>query len=136
MFLVDTNVFSELPKPKPEASVIEWLNDPQNKIFLSAVTIAELQSGVLQMPEGRKKQFYQNWLDDFFIHFGDFVLDFNKAVAITWGHLEAELKRKGRPIPVRDSFLAATALHYGLTIATRNEKDFLATGVKIFNPWK
>ena len=135
MFLADTNIFSEMTKPRPEQRVMDWLHAQQSELLISAVTIAELQSGISQLAEGRKKRWLQQWLDQLRQDYRAAILSFDEAVAVAWGRLDAELKRKGRKLPARDSFLAATALHHDLTIATRNEKDFAAAKVNTVNPW-
>ena len=136
MFLADTNIFSEMTKPRPDARVVDWLHAWQSELLISAVTIAELQSGISQLAEGRKKRRLQEWLDDLRRNYRDVILSFDEAVAVEWGRLDADLRSKGRKMPARDSFLAATARHHDLTIATRNEKDFVAAGVKTLNPWQ
>ena len=135
MYLVDANIFSELTKPAPEPSVLNWLTVHQSEIFLSTITVGELQSGISQLADGRKKSFLQQWLDDLRHKFHEMILDFDESTALVWGHLDANLTRRGRKIPARDSFLAASALDHRLSLATRNEKDFLGTGVEIVNPW-
>lgn len=135
MFLADTNVISEPRHKHPNARVLTWLATHEAEIFVSAVTIAELQSGIGLLEKGRKKASLQAWFDTLLQISEGTVLPFDGAVAVTWGLMNADLVRQGKPLPISDSFLAATALHYNLTVATRNERDFLAAGVKTVNPW-
>lgn len=135
MFLADTNLLSEPRQARPDPRVLAWLSANEEELFISAITIAEIQSGISLLDDGRKKRALQQWLDDLRTNFRAVLLAFDDSVAIRWGQMNADLTRQGRRIPISDSFLAATALHYDLTIATRNEKDFLAAGVKTANPW-
>lgn len=135
MFLADTNVISEPRRKRPDPRVLDWLTAHESEIFLSAITIAELQSGIGLLENGRKKVALQAWFDTLLHLSQGTVLAFDGPVAVRWGLMHADLVRQGKPLPISDSFLAATALHYNLTIATRNEKDFLAAGVKTVNPW-
>jgi predicted nucleic acid-binding protein len=136
MFLADTNLLSEPRQKTPNASVLEWLKIHEAELFISAISIAEIQFGIAQLPDGAKRRALQNWFETLREQFRDSILDFDEAVAIRWGNLNAELERKGRIIPLEDSYLAATALEHNLCIATRNEKDFNGIGVQSVNPWK
>ncbi len=135
MFLADTNVVSEPRQARPDARVLDWLAAHEPEIFLSAITIAELQSGIALLEPGRKKAALQAWFDTLLHLSQGAVLAFDGPVAVRWGVMNAELIRRGKRLPISDSFLAATALHHNLTVATRNEKDFRAAGVKTVNPW-
>lgn len=136
MFLADTNIFSECAKLRPEPRVTNWIEANQETIFLSTVTLAEIQAGIMILEEGKKKDSLRLWFDVLRQDYRDSILPFDEAVALRWGELDAELERKGRKVPIEDSSLAATALQHHLTLVTRNEKDFSGTAVKIFNPWK
>ena len=86
------------------------------------------------MPDGAKKQALQLWLNRLMDALEGRVLNFNTAVATVWGRQEAEFKRKGCPMPMPDSFIAATARRHNLTIVTRNVADYTRPGLKVFNP--
>ena len=135
MFLADTNLISEARQRRPQTQVLDWLTEHEADLFISAVTVAELQSGISLLEDGRKKQALQEWFDTLRNLYRGAILAFDEPVAITWGKMNANLTRKGRRLPASDSFLAATALHHHLTIATRNEKDFVGAGVKTVNSW-
>ncbi len=78
----------------------------------------------------------EDWLQaDVRFWFGERILPVTEAIATRWGHLAAEARQQGTTLPVVDGLIAATALHHGLTLVTRNTKDFPAPGVKILNPW-
>ncbi len=136
MFLADTNLLSEPRQKNPDAGVLKWLSDQEEELFISAISLAEIQSGISRLADGRKKSALQEWFDALRENHRGSILDFNEAVALRWGELDAELERKGRKMPIEDSYLAATALQYDLTVATRNERDFSEAPVKIVNPWK
>lgn len=136
MFLADTNLLSEMRQLHPAPQVLNWLIKHEAEILISTVTLAELQSGISSLENGKRKTALQEWFDKLRGKYRDSILSFDEPVAIAWGKLDAELKRHGRKIPVRDSFLAATAHAHNLAIATRNEKDFVGTGLKTINPWK
>jgi len=137
-FLLDTNVVSELVARRPDAIVTGWVQtlDPET-VFLSVVTIGELNRGIQKLPESRRKKVLANWLTgDLLVRFGERVLPLDVPVMMTWGALVARMEAGGRQIPAIDALLAATAVQHGLTLATRNVRDFQLTGISIVNPWE
>ena len=136
MFLADTNLLSEPRQKNPDVRVLKWLSDHEEELLISAISLAEIQSGISLLADGRKKSALREWYDVLRENHRGSILDFNEAVALRWGDLDAELERKGKKMPMEDSYLAATALHYDLTVATRNERDFREATVKVLNPWK
>ena len=134
IYLVDTNVLSELRRKTPDANVVAWMRQRRPaSLYLSVLTLGELRKGIESLPDGEKRQQLQDWLEnDLPIFFSGRVLGIDEAVAQRWGRLQAEM---GRPIPAVDSLLAAQALHRGLTLVTRNEKDFNFPGLDVINPW-
>lgn len=134
-YLVDTNVLSELRRKQPDSSVIGWFeNRPATTLFLSALTLGELRKGIEVMPEGERKRSYLDWLEVELVRFfNGRVLAIDESVADRWGRLVAQA---GRALPAVDSLLAATALTHGLTMVTRNERDFQHPGLEVINPWQ
>jgi predicted nucleic acid-binding protein len=136
--LLDTNVVSELVARRPDPGVISWVEsqDPEG-IFLSVVTIGELNRGIQKLPDTSRKRRLANWLTgDLLIRFRDRILPLDISVMMAWGSMVARIEAAGQKIPAIDSLLAATAAHYGLSLATRNVRDFKQVGIAIVNPWE
>jgi hypothetical protein len=136
-YLLDTCLISELAKDKPDLGVLEWIEQQDEQaLFLSVLTLGELQKGVSKLPDGRKKTQLLNWLDDDLqTRFTGRMLDIDATVATLWGKLQGEAERRGRRMPVIDSLLAATAHANKLAIVTRNGVDMAESGVEVINPW-
>jgi predicted nucleic acid-binding protein len=133
-YLLDTNVISELVRPKPARLVLDWFeNIPSEALHISVLTLGEIRKGVEQMPDGVRREKLRLWLEhDLADWFGERVLPVDMPIADRWGRLLALV---GRPVPSIDSLLAATALHHELRLVTRNEKDFDYPGLEVINPW-
>jgi len=137
-FLLDTNVVSELMKPRPSRRVVAWIDATAEVLLhLSVITIGEVRKGIdLLRDEDPKRAALQSWLDrDVRIRFAGRLLAFDDGVAERWGQLEAVAKKRRLTLPTVDAQLAATALHHGLTFVTRNTADVGPTGVPVFDPW-
>ena len=136
-FLLDTCVISEGRKPVPHPSVVSWFRRAEYaSLFVSALTLGGLEKGALRLPEGRKKQDLLEWIHDEVIpRFEGHIVPVDDRVALKWGELQANAERIGKPLPILDSLLAATALVHDLTIVTRNNPDMEVTGVPLLNPW-
>jgi predicted nucleic acid-binding protein len=132
-YLLDTNTVSELMKPLPEASVLSWLEAHESECFLSAVTVGEVEKGIALLPAGRKKSQLQEFFRFFMRTTEERVLSFDVAVAQRWALLTSTAQRKGRTLSAFDSMIEATALHWDLTLITRNVSDFIE--VPKINPW-
>ncbi len=137
-FLLDTNVASEPARPRPDAIVTAWLAAQDlNTLFLSVVTLGELRKGITVMPASIRKSELERWLRGELLHvFEGRVLPLTPAVAERWGVLEGQRQLAGRPLSVPDAQIAATALEHGLTLVTRNVRDFAGLGAEVLNPWE
>src|SRR6185503_12597560 len=138
-FLLDTNVVSELTKPRPSRKVIAWAEGTSESLMhLSVITIGEIRKGIdLMRDDDPRRAALQSWLDrDVRLRFAGRLLVFDDGVAERWGQLEAIARKRRLTLPTIDSQLAATALHHGLTFVTRNTADVAPTGVPVFDPWK
>lgn len=135
--LLDTNVLSEVTKPRPEVRVLEWLDElDEDRAFISVVSITEIRRGVVQMDNGRKRDALAEWLArDLPQRFDSRVIPVDGAVAIAWGDLMGLAKRTGRGLSSMDGLIAATAIAHDLTLATRNIRDFEGLGIEIIDPW-
>ncbi|TVQ96336.1 MAG: type II toxin-antitoxin system VapC family toxin [Desulfovibrionales bacterium] len=138
MILLDTNVLSELMRPEPPATVVNWLDQqPEFTVWVSSITVAEVHLGIRLMPDGRKKRglfaLAEEMLEkDFYQR----CLSFDSLAAKMYAQIVSERQRLGRPISVEDAQIASIALHGNLTLATRNTRDFESiTGLRVINPW-
>lgn len=137
-YLLDTCVVSELISRQPNSQVLDWLrNLPGERIFLSVLTIGEIQRGIKKLPDSNRKQELSEWLkSELLERFQNRILAIDTEIMLGWGELIADLERQGQILPAVDSILAAQALTFGLQFVTRNEKDFAGTGIQIINPWQ
>lgn len=135
-YLVDTNVFSEQAKPKPDAKVIEWLRRHESELYVSTITIGEIRRGIERLPDGTRKMQLQQWLQSLCDCMRGRILGFNTSTAHVWGQLKAKWEKAGVNVPSLDSQIAATGSRYSLTIVTRNTADFEKTGVRTLNPFQ
>ena len=137
-FLIDTNVLSEYNRPGgPDLGVKRWLETTERQSqHVSIITLAEIQKGIELLEGGRRRAQLEHWLtQDLEAWFSGRVLPVDRKVAMRWASLVAQGSRTGRSLPTVDSLIAATALAHGLTIVTRNTKDFEGIGATIVNPW-
>jgi hypothetical protein len=133
MWLLDTMVISELRKRIPDPNVVQWLSSaPEKSLFLSVVTISEIQRGIA-LQRSKDTPFaerLQYWLDELIKNYADRVLPVTPEIASRWGELAARVGHDGA-----DVIIAATALQQGLSVVTRNERHFSPFGVSVLNPF-
>ncbi len=135
-YLLDTCFISELRKPKPKQSVMDWFESvDEHGLYISALTIGELRYGIALLPDNTKKKDLETWLRSIEDSFAELIIPVDAEVAKKWGAMRASAQAKGYNISVVDGLLAATCSTHRLTLVTRNEKDFTATGIEILNPW-
>ena len=137
-FLLDTNCISELVRPKPDLRVTQWMDGADERLlYLSVLTLGEIRKGVAGLAQGKRRTHLETWLDvDLQARFSGRIVPIDSEIVDRWGSLVADSKRKGKALSVIDGLLAATALHYNLTVVSRNAADFTATQVQVLNPWK
>lgn len=136
-YLLDTCLISEFRKPQPEPKVIKWLsNQIEETLFLSVITIGEIQKGISNLVSSKKRNDLETWLHNLIIRYDGRILSLGTDEMLFWGDTIIKLEQKGRVLPFMDSLIAATALTHNLTLITKNESDFKNTGVKILNVWK
>jgi predicted nucleic acid-binding protein len=132
-YLLDTNVLSELPRPRPHAGVLRWLGS-QREIALSAITLEELTYGV-ERAKGPARERLRGWLQAL-LDSRPRIVPVTPLVASTAGRLRAQREASGRPVAQADMLVAACALTEGLVLATRNVRDFEGCGVALLNPFE
>ncbi|MEM6943024.1 MAG: type II toxin-antitoxin system VapC family toxin [Pseudomonadota bacterium] len=138
MILIDTNVISELMRPRPSQAVLEWfgLRDARD-LFLSAVGEAELRRGAAMLEPGARRERLISEIDAMVREdFEGRVLPFDSSAARAFALIFAERRRAGRPIGFPDCQIAATARAQGAAIATRNTSDFEGCGIAVLDPWE
>jgi len=133
-WLLDTDVLSQPAKRTGDPRVVAWLGAEKDNCYTSAVVIAQLAYWV-RNKQGRQRAELQVWLTRLIAAMEGRIYGFNVGVAHVWADQEHLLKKAGQPMPVEDSYIAATARKHGLTIATGNDKDFRRPGLKVFNPF-
>lgn len=136
-YLLDTNIISEWSKPRPDPSVMRWLSEvDEDRLFLSAIALGELWHGIERLPQGKRRTELARWVEqDLSARFEGRILGIDERIARAWGVLLAESQRQGKTMHVVDALLAATADAYSLVLVTRNTKDFVASGVRVLNPF-
>lgn len=135
-YLLDTNIISNVTKPAPSESLIEWMiGQSDDDLFISSLTVAEIRRGILDMPRGKKR----DRLDAWFVGpegpqslFTGRVLPFDEQAALVWARLMSEGRAAGRPRSDLDMIIAAVAEANECMIVTDNEKHF--PGLKVLNP--
>ena len=136
-FLLDTNIPSELMRPRPEPKVQDWVAAQDiGTLFMSVVSIGELETGFATTRDAARRARLEASLECYLaLLFVGRVLPVTQAIAVRWGRLDGMRQMAGRPLSAPDGMIAATALEHGLMLVTRNVKDFAGLGVDLLNPW-
>ena len=137
MFVIDTNVASELMRPEPAPTVATWIADRDaEEIYLTAVSQAELLYGIAILPAGRRREALEaamiRWLE---LGFAERILPFDSAAAKAYAEIASGRRRVGRPIGEADCQIAAISRSRDAVLVTRNLRDFEGTGVELVDPW-
>jgi predicted nucleic acid-binding protein len=132
-YLADADVLSEVTKARPNPNVVSWLADHDADLLVTPIVLGELEYGILALPSGRRRKRLLSWFEEGITSLN--ILAIDKDTAKEWASLLADLKRRGKAMPVTDSLIAASARQHELTIATRNAKDYRHAGVKLFDPF-
>jgi len=137
-YLLDTNVISEVVKPRPNPGVLEWMESTDESfLYLSVLTLGELRKGIGLLPTGRRRASLEAWLDhDLTVRFSGRILAVDIAVADRWGRISGTEAARKSPLPVIDGLLAAIALQHDLTLVSRDTRNAAVSGVEIFDPWE
>ena len=136
-YLLDTNIISELISPQPSLQVATYLKGlDESTIYLSVITIGEIETGIQRLPHSKKKAYLSQWLhEELLPRFDSRIIDIDTEVMLRWGELTGRLKSKGISLPIMDTLIGASSLVSGCTLITRNEKDFRHMGISIINPF-
>jgi hypothetical protein len=133
-YLLDTNVLSEARKRQPAVGVTSWIAaTPSGQLYVSVLTLGEIAHGIARIQsrgDHHQAAALERWLRDIETGFGDRILPVTRPVAAAWGRRPA-----AQPLPVIDGLIAATAWVHGMTVVTRNIKDFELAGVQVLNPF-
>ena len=137
MIVLDTNVISEVMRPRPEPAVQRWLNaQVAETLYLPSIGLAELLFGVAALATGARKARLASLLDTLTAMFAGRVLPFDERAARAYAEMAAAARTAGRELAISDGYIAATASSRGFAVATRNTSDFDAAGVALINPWQ
>ncbi len=131
--LVDANVLSEPTKPRPDAGVVEWLRRNEREIAVDPIVLGEVNFGIFILPRGKRRTLLERWFDDGVRRIQ--CLPWEARTGLVWAELLADLRARGRSMPIKDSLIAATALTHNLPVATRNRADFAKAGIAVVDPF-
>jgi predicted nucleic acid-binding protein len=137
MIILDTNVVSEFMTSPPAHSVRQWLNaQASGGLYLTTISIAEIEFGLMVLPEGKRRQFLASRFEQFVeLAFSERILPFDEPAAHLYGRIRAERRARGRPMSNFDAQIAAIARAKSFWLATRNVKDFEGCGLDLINPF-
>ncbi len=130
--LVDANVLSEATKPDPDPRVVEWLRSNERSLVVDPIVLGEVRFGILLLPRGARRAELEHWFEQGVGRIR--CLSFDAAVGLRWAQLLADLRRRGRPMSIKDSLIAATALTHDLAVSTLNRRDFEPARVRLVDP--
>jgi toxin FitB len=132
-FLVDASVLSEATKPSPDKGAVAWLRENERRLAVDPVILGEIRFGILLLARGKRRTKLERWFEEGIRRVR--CVDWDAATGLRWAELLADLRAAGKAMPLKDSLIAATALAHGLTLATRNARDFAHCGVLLVNPF-
>ncbi len=134
--LLDTCVLAEIRHPQGDPEVKRRIAGFRDEsIFLSVITIGEIEKGVSLLAKGKKRSALEEWLNTLEQNFESRILQVDCEVARLWGQLAAKAQAQGMVVSVTDGLIASTALRHGMTVVTRNSRHFEATGATLLDPW-
>jgi predicted nucleic acid-binding protein len=135
--LLDTNVVSELHKPRPNSNVIDFIDDqPGAILFVTEVTLAEIRYGIEQLDDAARRADLHRWLErNLRPLFAGRVLSISEEVIVRWKTLVVEGRKRGRTFSQPDVFIAAIAVSQDLIVVTRDITEFVEALVPVFDPW-
>jgi predicted nucleic acid-binding protein len=132
-YLVDANVLSEATKPAPDPRVIEWLRANEHSLALDPIVLGEVRFGIELLRAGARRRELERWFEQGVSHIR--CLPWDAAVGLRWAQLLADLRRRGQPMSIKDSLIAASALAHDLALVTLNRRDFEPAPLKLLDPF-
>jgi predicted nucleic acid-binding protein len=136
MYLIDSNIVSELMRPRPEPQVVTWLDRHGGDCALPTIAIYEVRAGIARLPAGRRRDELMGTFERIVARFGPRVYAFDRASAEMAAEIQGQGFRTGRVMSSGDAQIGGIAAVYGLSVVTRNVDDFAATGLDLINPWE
>ena len=131
-YLVDANVLSEATKPSPDFQVVEWLRRNERSIAVDPIVLGEVRFGILLLARGARRAELESWFKQGISRIQ--CIPWDSAVGMHWAQLLADLRRGGKPMSIKDSLIAATALTHDLALVTLNQRDFKPARVQLVDP--
>jgi predicted nucleic acid-binding protein len=130
--LVDANVLSEATRPAPDPRVVEWLRAHQRELVIDPIILGELRFGILLLPRGKRRTLLERWFEQGVgrVH----CVPWDAQVGQCWAELLADLRKRGRAMPIKDSLIAATARALSIPLATLNTRDFESAALELIDP--
>jgi predicted nucleic acid-binding protein len=137
MMILDTNVLSALMQRQPDVAVVEWLDrQPADTIWVTSITLFEARYGLKLLADGQRKTLLEQRFDELVqLDLANRIAVFDVRAADQAAQLAADRKARGRPVDIRDTFIAGIAIARGATLATRNAKHFEDLPTPVVNPW-
>lgn len=130
--LVDANVLSEATRPSPDPRILVWLRTHETALVIDPVILGEIRFGILLLPHGARRDRLERWFDSGIERIR--CIPWSSATGLRWAQLLAELRSRGRAMPIKDSMVAATALTHGIALATLNVRDFEPAHIELIDP--
>jgi len=135
-YLLDTCALSEMVKKKPNPGFIGWIQHQRGSSFyVSVISIAEIEQGIVRLADSQKKKRLQVWVSGIKARYQSRLLLVDLAVAEMYGQIQGNSMKVGKPLPVQDCWIAATAITHSMAVVTRDDRTLAATSVGIVNPW-
>ncbi len=136
-YLLDTNIISELISTSPNQKAINFVRGlNEEDLYLSVITIGEIQAGIEKLVKSKKKKQLSQWLENDLLHrFKNRIVTIDIEIMLQWGVINSKLRSIGKPLPILDSIIGATAQSKDFILLTRNKKDFQKLDIEIINPF-
>lgn len=135
MIFADTNLISEMVRPRPDAKAAAWIRKNDFQLALSTVVLAEIKFGIERIRPDERARALEGFFRETRQHFAGRIHAFDEPSAIVYGEIMGEASRRGRKLSVPDGMIAAIALRHGAALATRNATHFRVDGLELIDPW-